>query len=91
MDKVLIASDELSGFVMACAKIRPDGLDTLDEHSVAKKFRNPKFAAGVSREEVEFALNQLGVEFDGYTSFIIQTLRPHAKKLGAARFRSACR
>jgi len=81
MDKVLMASDELSGFVMACAKIRPDGLTTLDAHSVAKKFRTPKFAAGVGRDEVEFALEQLGVEFDNYTQFIIESLRPHAGEL----------
>jgi len=81
LDKVLMASDELTGFVMACAKIRPDGLDALDEHSVAKKFRTPKFAAGVSREEVEFALGQLGVDFDSYARFIIGALRPYAREL----------
>jgi len=81
MDKVLMASDELTGFIMACAKIRPDGLDTLDVSSVAKRFRNPKFAAGVDREEVEFALGQLGVAFDNYVTFIIQALRPHASEL----------
>ena len=81
MDKVLMASDELTGFVMACAKIRPDGLDTLEESSVAKRFRNPKFAAGVDREEVEFALHQLGVEFGSFVTFIIGVLQPHAREL----------
>ena len=81
MDKVLMASDELTGFIMACAKIRPDGLDTLDVSSVAKRFKNPKFAAGVDREEVEFALAQLGAEFAGYVSFIIAAIRPHAREL----------
>jgi len=76
-----MASDELTGFVMACAKIRPDGLTSLDEASVAKKFRTPKFAAGVGRDEVEFALTQLGVEFDSYTQFIIESLRPYASEL----------
>jgi len=41
MDKVLMASDELTGFVMACAKIRPDGLTSLDEASVAKNSAHP--------------------------------------------------
>lgn len=82
MDKVLMASDELTGFVMACAKIRPDGLATLDASSVLKKFRNPKFAAGVSREEVEFALAQLGVDMSAYAAFIITALKPHGPELG---------
>lgn len=81
MDKVLMASDELTGFIMACAKIRPDGLDTLDVGSVAKRFRNPKFAAGVDREEVEFALAQLKEDFNDYVAFIIKSLRPHSSEL----------
>lgn len=74
--------DELTGFVMTCAKIRPDGLATLDASSMLKKFRNPKFAAGVGREEVEFALAQLGVELPAYAGFIITALRPHSFELG---------
>ena len=46
--KTLFACDELSGFVIACGHVRPDGLDTLEPRSVRKKLKQPSFAAGVT-------------------------------------------
>ena len=52
LKKVLFACDELSGFVHACALVRPTGLDGLEPKSVKKKLKQPSFAAGVHRDEV---------------------------------------
>src|ERR687886_279706 len=52
MEKTLYAVDELSGFVMACAKVRPEGIRGLTPKSVKKKLKQPSFAAAVDREDV---------------------------------------
>ncbi len=82
LDRVLIAADELTGFVMACAKIRPDGLGSLKPDSVLKKFKDNKFASGVSRDEVTYGLKVLGAEFLDFTGFIINSLAPQSLEIG---------
>jgi len=82
LDRLLIAADELTGFVMANAKVRADGLASLKPDSVAKKFKDKKFAGGVSREEVQYGLKVLGADFSEFTSFIIETLKPHSAEIG---------
>ncbi len=82
LDRVLIASDELTGLVMACAKVRNDGLATLTAESVARKFKDKKFAGGISREEVQYGLSVLGADFSEFTYFIIETLKPHSLEIG---------
>ena len=52
MAKTLYAVDELSGFVAACALVRPNGIEGLTPKSVKKKLKQPSFAAGVNRDEV---------------------------------------
>src|ERR671938_956689 len=52
LKKALFACDELSGFVHACALVRPGGLEGLEPKSVRKKLKQPSFAAGVHREDV---------------------------------------
>lgn len=52
MARALLASDEISGLVMACARVNPAGLAGLSVASVQKKLRTPAFAAGVDRHEV---------------------------------------
>ncbi|HEY4198810.1 MAG TPA: lysine--tRNA ligase [Mucilaginibacter sp.] len=84
LDRLLIAADELTGFTIACAKVRADGLVTLNPESVLKKFKDRKFAASVSREEVQYGLQQLGVDINSFTSFIIQVLQANAQALGLA-------
>jgi putative nucleotidyltransferase with HDIG domain len=59
MDKALFACDELAGFIVACAKVRPDGLATLEPKSVRKKLRDKSFAAAVSREDIALGLTEL--------------------------------
>jgi predicted hydrolase (HD superfamily) len=82
MARALIATDELTGFVVACALVRPDKLLTLEPRSVVKRFKSRGFAASVEREEVEKGLQILGVTFEGHVQAILDALRPHAQELG---------
>ncbi len=82
LDKALLACDELTGFVVACALIRPTGIIGMDTSSVTKKFKNPKFAAGVSRYEVTAGAEILAIELDELVGFIIGVLTENADRLG---------
>lgn len=59
MDKALFACDELAGFIVACAKVRPDGLASLEPKSVRKKLKDKAFAAAVSREDIALGISEL--------------------------------
>lgn len=82
MSKALVASDELTGFVVACCLVRPDGISSLTPKSVKKKFKDKKFAAKVERDEIERGLEIFGVEFADHVSFIIAALAEYAEELG---------
>lgn len=82
LDKALLACDELTGFIMACAYLRPEGITTLEPKSVRKKLKDKAFAAGVDRFEVSEGARLLGVELDEHVAFLIGALRPHAEELG---------
>src|SRR3989440_7436852 len=64
MAKTLYAVDELSGFIAACALVRPTGIHGMTPKSVKKKLGQPSFAAAVNREEVRQGADELGVDFD---------------------------
>src|SRR6188508_797394 len=82
MEKTLFAVDELSGFVMACAYVRPQGIHGLTPKSVKKKMKTPAFAAAVNREELREGAELLGIELDEHLAFVIAALEPHADELG---------
>jgi putative nucleotidyltransferase with HDIG domain len=82
LKKALFACDELSGFVHACALVRPTGLEGLEPKSVRKKLRQPSFAAGVSREDVYEGAEELGVDLDEHIANVVAALRPIAAELG---------
>jgi predicted hydrolase (HD superfamily) len=84
MDRALLACDELTGFVGACARVRPDGLQSLGAASVLKRLKDKGFAAKVERDEVQLGAQELGVELAELIDFIIAALRPHAAELGLA-------
>jgi predicted hydrolase (HD superfamily) len=84
LDKALLACDELTGFVMACALVRPDGLRTLGPASVKKKLKDRSFAAKVDRSEIHTSAEQLGVSLDEHIQLVIDALTPHAEMLGLA-------
>lgn len=81
MDRALVACDELTGFIVACALLRPEGIDSLNAASVLKKLKNPKFAAGVDRAEVYGGVGILGVELPEHINFVISALRKYAREL----------
>ena len=82
--KTLFAVDELSGFIAACALVRPTGLDGMTPKSVKKKLKQPSFAAGVNREEVRQGAEELGVDFDEHVAFVIGAMQERAGDLGLA-------
>jgi predicted hydrolase (HD superfamily) len=82
MDRALLACDELTGFVVACCWLRPDGIQTLEPPSVLKKLKDKKFAAGVDRGEVTEGAKRLGVELADHIRFVIEALREKADEFG---------
>jgi putative nucleotidyltransferase with HDIG domain len=82
MEKTLFAVDELSGFVMACAFVRPEGIHGMTPKSVKKKMKTPAFAAAVNRDELREGAEQLGVDFDEHVALVIAALEERAAELG---------
>ncbi|MCH2137962.1 MAG: HD domain-containing protein [Phycisphaerales bacterium] len=62
MARYLFAVDELSGFIVACCKVRPGGIDGLTPKSVQKKLKTANFAAAVSRDDIATGAAELGWE-----------------------------
>jgi putative nucleotidyltransferase with HDIG domain len=81
MEKALFAVDELCGFILACAYVRPQGLDGLTPKSVKKKLKQPSFAAAVNREELVHGADELGVDFDEHLGIVIGALEEHRDEL----------
>src|ERR671939_622218 len=84
MAKALYAVDELSGFIAACALVRPTGIRGMTPKSVKKKLKQPSFAAGVDRDEVRRGTEELGVDFDEHLAFVIAAMEDRAEDLGLA-------
>jgi putative nucleotidyltransferase with HDIG domain len=81
MAKTLFAVDELSGFIVACAYVRPEGIHGMTPKSVKKKLKTPAFAAAVNRDEVREGAEALGVDFDEHLRFVIASLQERADEL----------
>jgi putative nucleotidyltransferase with HDIG domain len=81
MEKTLAAVDELSGFIVACAYVRPEGIHGMTPKSVKKKLKQPSFAAAVNRDEVRAGAEELGVDFDEHLQFVIAALEERADEL----------
>ena len=81
MEKTLFAVDELSGFVVACAAVRPEGIHGLTPKSVKKKLKQPSFAAAVSREDVRSGAEGLGVDLDDQLRLVVAALEARADEL----------
>jgi len=82
MERTLVAVDELCGFLVACAYVRPEGIHGLTPKSVKKKLKQPSFAAAVNREDVRGGADKLGVDFDAHVAFVIAALDARADELG---------
>ena len=82
LDKALLACDELTGFIVACCQVRPDGISSLETKSVVKKLKDKGFAAKVDRNEVYKGAALFGVDLDQHIGFLIETLKKHREELG---------
>jgi putative nucleotidyltransferase with HDIG domain len=81
--KALFAVDELCGFLVACALVRPSrSFADLEVSSVKKKLKDKAFARGVNRDEVRQGAEELGVPLDEHIAFVIAALRPVEATLG---------
>jgi putative nucleotidyltransferase with HDIG domain len=81
--RTLYAVDELCGFLVACALVRPSrSLTDLEVSSVKKKLKDKAFARNVNRDEIREGAEQLGVPLEEHIAFVIQALRPVERELG---------
>jgi putative nucleotidyltransferase with HDIG domain len=81
MEKTLYAVDELCGFVLACAYVRPEGLVGMTPKSVKKKLKQPSFAAAVNRDELREGAAELGIDFDEHLQTVIDALTERREQL----------
>ena len=83
MAKALFAVDELCGFLVACALVRPSkSLADLEVSSVKKKLKDKAFARGVNRDDIRQGVEELGVDLDAHIQFLLESLRPVERDLG---------
>lgn len=81
LDKALLACDELTGFIVACCQVRPDGISSLEPKSVIKKLKDKSFAAKVERDEVYKGAELLGADLTEHIAFIIAVLKKNRQEL----------
>jgi putative nucleotidyltransferase with HDIG domain len=82
MSRTLYAVDELSGFVVACALVRPERLEGLRAKSVRKKMKQKSFAASVDREDMVRGADELGVDLNEHIDFVVGALQKRSEALG---------
>lgn len=83
MAKTLFAVDELCGFLVACALVRPSrSLTDLSVKSVKKKLKDKGFARGVSREDIQTGIGEMGVPLEDHVAFVISALAPFESRFG---------
>jgi len=78
----LYGVDELSGFVVACALVRPTGIEGMKSKSVRKKLKQPSFAAKVDRGQIQQAIEELDVDETEHIQLVIDALAENASELG---------
>ena len=81
LDKTLYACDELSGFITACAMVRPERIVGLKAKSVRKKMKQKSFAAAVNRDDMVRGAEDLGLDLNLHIQFVIDALAMEAKVL----------
>ena len=83
LDKAIYAVDELTGFIIAVALVKPSkSLGLVDAASVRKKMKDKAFARSVRREDLIKGAEQFGVELDAHIAFCVEALKPVAGQLG---------
>lgn len=85
MERALVAVDELTGFLVAVALVRPSkSILDVEIKSVKKKWKQKEFAAAVNRQEIEHAASELGVPLDEHIGIVLGAMKEHAGELGLA-------
>jgi len=83
MEWALECVDELSGFIVAVALIRPQkDLESLKLKSIKKKWKQPAFAKGVIREQTEQVKDKLGIDFDTFVNITLKVMQDNHEALG---------
>ncbi|CAN5299985.1 HDIG domain-containing protein [soil metagenome] len=83
MARALFATDELCGFLVACALVRPTrSLDDLEVSSVKKKLKDKAFARSVNRDDIHQGVAELTVTLDEHIRFVIDALKPTQENIG---------
>jgi len=82
MARCIFAVDELAGFIVACCKVRPNGIADLAPKSVKKKLKDKAFAAAVSREDIRLGIEELGVDPTEHIQLCIDAMRTEKDGLG---------
>ncbi len=91
LDKTLYACDELAGFIVAVAMVRPERLGGMKAKSVRKKMKQKSFAAAVNRDDIVRGAEDLGVDLNEHIGFMIAALEPIAAELGLEAPTTSCR
>lgn len=80
--KHLFAVDELAGFIVACARVRPEGIGDLQPKSVKKKLKDKAFAAAVDREDIRRGAEEIGLDITDHIANCIEAMRSDREHLG---------
>jgi putative nucleotidyltransferase with HDIG domain len=85
LEKTLFACDELSGFLTACAYVKPGrSIQEVETKSVRKKLKDKAFARAVNRDDIVNGATEMGVDLDQHIEFCIQAMQARAAELGLA-------
>jgi putative nucleotidyltransferase with HDIG domain len=85
LDKALLACDELTGLILACAYVRPDrDLRSVKLKSVKKKWKDKAFTAAIDRQENLEFIEELGEPFDEHVQRVLSAMQDVAEELGVA-------
>jgi len=82
MAKTLFACDELCGFIIACAMVRPNKISDLEARSVKKKLKDKAFARTVNRDDIRQGISEIGIDQDQHIQFVIDALKSISTELG---------
>lgn len=82
MARHLFACDELSGLIVACCKVRPDGVESLAPKSVKKKLKDKSFAAAVNREDIALGISELETDLTDHIQGCIDGIRAERERIG---------
>ena len=82
LDKTLYACDELAGFIVAVAKVRPDGMKDMKASSVVKKLKQKSFAAAVNRDDIRRGVEDLELDFKEHIQFVADAIAAAADEIG---------